>query len=190
MKKWVIAAGLAGISYILRFITFPVIPLVPYLKIEFADVPVLLGFFALGIGGGIGINLIRSLLFFVVSGVSLPNLIDVSTEFVSTLAICLPVYLLLKAKDDPRVKDYLLAGLVGTLTLTVIMALGNMTVIMPAYVASLGMKLSLPISKMVLFGVIPFNFIKGPVVIAVFAFAYAKMHGWLANKASSLRTAN
>ena len=152
--------------------------------------PVLLGFFALGIGGGIGINLIRSLLFFVVSGVSLPNLIDVSTEFVSTLAICLPVYLLLKAKDDPRVKDYLLAGLVGTLTLTVIMALGNMTVIMPAYVASLGMKLSLPISKMVLFGVIPFNLIKGPVVIAVFAFAYAKMHGWLANKASSLRPAN
>ena len=44
MKKWVIAAGLAGISYILRFIAFPVIPLVPYLKIEFADVPVLLGF--------------------------------------------------------------------------------------------------------------------------------------------------
>ena len=190
MKKWVIAAGLAGISYILRFIAFPVIPLVPYLKIEFADVPVLLGFFALGIGGGIGINLIRSLLFFVVSGVSLPNLIDVSTEFVSTLAICLPVYLLLKAKDDPRVKDYLLAGLVGTLTLTVIMALGNMTVIMPAYVASLGMKLSLPISKMVLFGVIPFNLINGPLVIAVFAFAYAKMHGWLANKASSLRPAN
>lgn len=190
IKKWVIAAGLAGISYILRFIAFPVIPLVPYLKIEFADVPVLLGFFALGIGGGIGINLIRSLLFFIVSGVSLPNLIDVSTEFVSTLAICLPVYLILKGKDDPHVKDYLLAGLGGTLTLTVILAFANVTVIMPAYVASLGMKLSLPISKMVLYGVVPFNLIKGVAVIGVFALAYAKMHGWLASKAAALKTAH
>lgn len=190
IKKWVIAAALAGVSYLLRFIGFPIIPLVPYLKIEFADVPVLLGFFALGIWGGLGISLIRTLLFFVISGVSLPNFIDASTEFVSTLAICLPVYLILKGKDNPRVQDYLLAGLVGTVTLTVALAIGNVAFIMPAYISSLGMKLSMPISKMVLYGVVPFNLIKGVSVIAVFAVAYSKMHGWLANKAANLRAAH
>ncbi len=189
MKKWVIAAGLAGISYILRFLAFPIIPLVPYLKIEFADVPVILGFFALGLWGGIGIGLIRSVMFFIVSGVSLPNLIDASTEFVSTLAICLPIYFILQGKEDPRFKDYFLAGLAATLTLTVILALGNVTIIMPAYISALGMKLSLPISKMVLCGVIPFNLIKGITVTGVFSLAYIKMHNWLAGKAAGLNAA-
>lgn len=190
LKKWVIAASLAGVSYLLRFIAFPVIPLVPYLKIEFADVPVLLGFFALGIWGGLSISLIRTLLFFVISGVSLPNFIDASTEFVSTLAICLPVYLILKGKENPRVQDYLVAILAGTATLTVLLALANLTFVMPAYVASLGMKLSLPISKMVLYGVVPFNLLKGISVLTVFAVAYSKMHVWLSSKAATFKTAH
>ncbi|GBG95054.1 membrane protein [Ligilactobacillus salitolerans] len=190
MKKWVIAAGLAGVSYLLRFIAFPIIPLVPYLKIEFADVPVLLGFFALGLSGGLTIGLLRSVLFFIVSGVSLPNLIDASTEFISTLAIALPVYLILRGKDDPRVKDYLLAGLAGTAALTLILAVANVAVIMPAYISALGMQLSLPISKMVLYGVIPFNLLKGASVIAVFALVYAKIHGWLSAKAAGFKVSH
>lgn len=34
---------LAGCSYILMFFSFPIIPIVPFMKIDFADMPILIG---------------------------------------------------------------------------------------------------------------------------------------------------
>ncbi len=60
IKKWVLAACLAAISYLLMFLSFAVIPIVPYMKIDFSDLAVLIGFFVLGTSGGIGVAAMRS----------------------------------------------------------------------------------------------------------------------------------
>lgn len=43
------------------------------------------------------------------------------------------------------------------------------------------MKLSLPLSKLVLFGVVPFNLIKGVLVGTVFWLLFSRMRFWIAD---------
>jgi riboflavin transporter FmnP len=184
IKKWVLAACLAAISYLLMFLSFAVIPIVPYMKIDFSDLAVLIGFFVLGTSGGIGVAAIRSVLYFVITGVSLDNFIGVATSFIASLAFCLPLYFLLKNKQTLQIKNYALAIVVATLILTVVLSLANWLVITPVYIAVLGLNLGLPVAKLVLYGVIPFNLIKGVLVGSAFALVFSKLHGWLTIKAT------
>ena len=99
VKRWVVAACLAAISYLLMFLSFVIVPIVPFMKLDFSDIPILLAFFILGPLGGIQVAFLRSLLYFLITGPSLPQLIGVSLSFVATLAFCLPLYYLLKNKS-------------------------------------------------------------------------------------------
>ena len=57
-------------------------------EVRFSDIPILLAFFILGPLGGLQVAFLRSLLYFMISGPSLPQLIGVSLSFVATLAVC------------------------------------------------------------------------------------------------------
>ena len=50
------------------------------------------------------------------------------------------------------------------LGMTIIMSLANYFIITPAYMKLLGMKLSLPLAKLIVIGVVPFNLIKGGIL--------------------------
>lgn len=178
VKRWTVAASLAAISYLLMFISFVIIPVVPFMKLDFSDIPVLIAFFLLGPAGGIEVAFLRSLLYFLISGPSLPNLIGVGLSFTATLAFCLPFYYLLGGKDFSW-KKALQATLIGTLSLTVILSLVNWGITIPLYMSLLGMKLSIPLDQMILYGVVPFNLIKGVVLSVVFVLVYQRLHVWL-----------
>jgi riboflavin transporter FmnP len=180
-RKYVLAACLAGISYLLMFLAFSVIPIVPYMKIDFSDLPILLGMFLLGPMGGIEIALIRSLLYFLISGPSIAQLIGVTTSFAATLLFCLPIYYLLRRDQTPNLKNILVTILSATLLLTFVLSLANWLIITPLYMSVLGMKLSLPLSKLVLFGVVPFNLIKGVLVGTAFWLLFSRMRFWIAD---------
>ncbi|MDF4201106.1 ECF transporter S component, partial [Bacillus subtilis] len=150
IKRYAIIACLAAISYLLMFISFAVIPIVPYMKVDFADIPILLGFFVLGVSGGIEIAVLRSVLYFLITGPSIASLIGVGTNLLATLTICLPMYYILHEKHD--LKRYIIAIVVSTISLTFWLSLGNWLVITPLYMAVLGMKLTLPLSQLVLYG--------------------------------------
>lgn len=182
IKRYAIIACLAAISYLLMFISFAVIPIVPYMKVDFADIPILLGFFVLGVSGGIEIAVLRSVLYFLITGPSIASLIGVGTNLLATLTIYLPMYYILHEKHD--LKRYIIAIVVSTISLTFWLSIGNWLVITPLYMAVLGMKLTLPLSQLVLYGVLPFNLIKGVIVGTVFVLVYAKIHVWLDNKAN------
>ncbi len=53
------------------------------MKLDFSDIPILLAFFILGPLGGLQVAFLRSLLYFMISGPSLPQLIGVSLSFVA-----------------------------------------------------------------------------------------------------------
>ncbi|KRN30065.1 ECF transporter S component [Liquorilactobacillus mali] len=186
-RRYVISASLAGISYLLMFLSFVVVPLVPYMKVDFSDLPILFGMFIFGPLGGIEIALIRSILYFLISGPSIDRLIGVATNFIASMTFALPIFYALRKRYDASVWNIVRSIFLGTLSLTVILSLANYFVIMPLYMSVLGMKLSMPLAKLVLIGIVPFNLIKGVLVGAAFWILFAKMKEWLVKQSIVLK---
>lgn len=182
VRKMVMIALLGAMSFVLMFIEFPIIPITPFLKIDFSDIPVLLGLIIYGPVGAICITAIKCLLHAIVYGMSIGELIGVGSSFLASLTLIIPYHYFLGRDWDNKKK--MLGGLVtSTLTMTVIMSLLNWLVILPVYMSVFGMKLTIPLSKMILFGVVPFNLIKGLVVGLVFWFVAQRLNHWLAKRA-------
>ncbi|KRM90998.1 ECF transporter S component [Liquorilactobacillus cacaonum] len=186
-RRYVISASLAGISYLLMFLSFVVIPLVPYMKVDFSDIPILFGMFILGPLGGIEIALIRSILYFLISGPSLDNLIGVATNFIASLTLTLPIFFTLRNHHAVNFWNIIRSIMFGTLSLTVILSLANYFVFMPLYMSILGMKLSMPLAKFVLIGIVPFNLIKGLLVGIVFWVLFVKLREWIVSRSIVLK---
>ena len=66
-----VAAMLSAVAFILMFIEFPIPMLIPsFVKMDFSDLPALLGAFALGPVYGVAISFMKNLLHIVVKGTS------------------------------------------------------------------------------------------------------------------------
>ncbi|KRL04338.1 ECF transporter S component [Liquorilactobacillus oeni] len=185
-RRYVIAASLAGLSYLLMFLSFSVIPIVPYMKIDFSDLPLLFGILIFGPLGGIEIAVLRSLLYFVISGPSISNLIGVSTNLLASLSFILPIFYLLRKDQSTSGRNIFWTIFSGTLSLTFILSVANYFVITPLYMSVLGMKLSLPLEQIVLYGVVPFNLLKGIIVGTAFWLFFVKLRVWLKGRSMVL----
>ncbi|MTV81206.1 ECF transporter S component [Secundilactobacillus folii] len=187
IRQVVIMSLFAGISYLLYFISFPIIPMVSYMKIDFSDIPILLGMVMFGPVGGILIAAIKGLLYWLITGVGLGNLIGVVANFIASVSFMMPIYLVLKHVTGKKLVTRLVLGVVGgTITLSIVMALLNWLVLIPMYMAVLGMKITVPLAQLVLFGVVPFNLIKGVVVGLVFVLCTDRMKHFLRQQSDLL----
>ena len=175
VRRGAVAACLAAISYVLMYFSFVIIPIVPFMKLDFSDIPILLGLFILGPWAGLEI-------YFVLTGVSLPHMIGVGLSFVATMVFCYPLYFMMRDKNF-TLKNAVLAIAVSMISLTVVLSLTNFFVTIPLYMNLLGMKLGMPLSKMVLFGVVPFNLIKGAIIGGLFALVYCRLESWVSVQA-------
>lgn len=187
IRQVVIMSLFAGISFLLYFISFPILPFVSYMKVDFSDIPVLLGMVMFGPLGGILIAAIKGLLYWLMTGVDIANFIGVAASFVASVSYLLPIYCILKyVKKYKTVTRLILAVIAGTVSLSVIMALLNTFILIPVYMAVLHMKITIPLSQMVLFGVVPFNLIKGILVGAVFIIVADRMKSFLRQQSDLL----
>jgi len=187
IRQVVIMSLFAGISFLLYFISFPILPFVSYMKVDFSDIPVLLGMVMFGPLGGILIAAIKGLLYWLMTGVDIANFIGVAASFVASVSYLLPIYYVLKyVKKYKTVTRLILAVIAGTVSLSVIMALLNTFILIPVYMAVLHMKITIPLSQMVLFGVVPFNLIKGILVGAVFIIVADRMKSFLRQQSDLL----
>ncbi|MGP4117772.1 ECF transporter S component [Levilactobacillus zymae] len=179
VRAMVEMALFAGVAYVLMFISIPIIPIVPYMKLDLSDLVVLLGMSIFGAGGAILIAAVKELLYFVSTGLDIVNFIGVLTAFIADIAFILPISAVLK--DRPRtLSRQVMAVIVGTISLTVVLSLANWWVITPLYLKVWGMSLGLPVNKLILLGVIPFNLIKGLVLGVLFILLNRRLGGWLA----------
>ncbi len=178
-QKVVLLSMLASIAFVLMFFVIPM-PFLSFLKLDFSDIPILVGTFMYGMGGGVVVAFVRSLLHFIITGGDLVNLIGDTASFFASLAFVLPIYLFYK--KEKNVKGLLKGAIAGTLSLTVVMSLANYFVLTPIYIKVLGFDYGMPIQKMVLFGILPFNLIKGVSVSVVFMLVQGKLLGWLNSK--------
>lgn len=159
---------LGALGFILMLFEFPVIPIAPYLKVDFSDVPVLLGTVLYGPGMGIGIAAIKALLHAVVYGLSVGTLLGSGSDFLAAVAMVIPFAMVIKKASQPDGKTMAKGMVAATISMTIVMALLNLFVLTPIYMKIWGWKPTLPISQLVLFGVVPFNLIKGIIVGIVF----------------------
>ncbi|MGB3159916.1 MAG: ECF transporter S component [Carnobacterium sp.] len=176
-KKLVGVSMLAAVAFILMFFAFPIIPGVTFLKIDFSDIPVLLGMFLYGPVAGIAIALIRTILHYVQTGGDAGYPIGDIASLIATLAYSLPIYYIMSSKAE-NAKNIVLANILGTVSLTTILSILNAYVLIPLYFLVLNFSVG-PVQKYVFYGVIPFNLIKGIVVSTVFIALYKKMKPWI-----------
>lgn len=179
VRSMVEMALFAGVAYVLMFVSLPIIPIVPYMKLDLSDLVVLLGMGLFGPGGAILIAAVKELLYFVSTGLDVVNFIGILTAFIADVAYILPIHWVLKGQPT-KLSRQVGAILVGTASLTVILSLANWGVITPLYLKVWGMSLGLPVNQLILLGVIPFNLIKGLVLGGLYILLGRRMSGWIA----------
>lgn len=159
-KQIVIAALLGSMAYLLMYIAFPIIPIVPYITLDFSGIPILLAFYLFGRKSGYIALITKEILHMLLTGISVVKLIGISAD---ALALICLAELFLSVLHNKR-KRWIMAVGISTIGMTIIMSLANYFIITPAYMKLLGIKLSFSLAKFIVVGVVPFNLIKGGIL--------------------------
>lgn len=178
-------AMLAAIAVILMLFEIP-LPFAPsFYEIDFSEVPVMVGCFAMGPFAGALIEFVKILLNFVFTGTDTAGVGELA-NFIIGCSLCVPAGLIYRRK---RTRTTALVGMIiGTLVMTVIGCLINAYVLLPTYAAAFGMPLDTlvemgtavnpnitSVATFVIFAVAPFNILKGVLVSAIVFLIYKKI---------------
>ncbi|AST92286.1 riboflavin transporter FmnP [Sutcliffiella cohnii] len=179
VKKFVLIGMLSGIAYVLMFLSFPIPPLPAYLSVDFSDIPAIIASFIFGPVAGITVIAIKNLLNYLAQGSMTGIPIGQFANFTAGVLFVLPTYFVF---NKVRSMKGLAVGLVaGTFSMAVFMSILNYFVFLPAYTIFMGWPAepSSIVIQSIVYGVLPFNIIKGILVGVIFALLYKKLSHWL-----------
>ena len=176
---------LSAISVVLMLFEIP-LPFAPeFYKLDFSELPVLIGSFALGPVSGVLIELCKILLKLVIKGTTTAFVGDFA-NFIIGCSMIVPasiVYHKIKTK-----KGALIGLAVGTLVMTVFGSLFNAFYLLPAFAALYGMPLDAivgiaheinsninSVGEVVLWAVVPFNLLKGGLLTVLNMLLYKRI---------------
>ncbi|WPC17065.1 ECF transporter S component [Pediococcus inopinatus] len=186
VTRLVVIAMMAAISYVLLLFSFPILPGFTFLKIDFANVPILITMLIYGPGPGIAATAVAGLLDVVTKDSSLVGIIGIVANFMATMCFALPIYYAVHKHMAEGVRKqirYVIRGIIlGTILMAVFMSLANLFVLLPLYFKLVSFQINLSTLKMVLYGVLPFNLIKGAIVGVVTGIIYGRMVPWLQSR--------
>ena len=190
VQKMVSIAMLAAIGTVLQFVAFPIMPAFSFLKIDFSDIPILLGMFLYGPLAGVITAFVRSLLHLFLTGLAPQNMVGDFASFLASSIFTLPIFYFFGKKKNIRTNR--IVGLVsGILALTIFMSIANYFVITPVYLQLYGVTtqqfLGTSLASYVAIGIVPFNLIKGLLVSGVFLVLHAKLLPWLSKKQHTIQ---
>lgn len=171
-KRFTITACLAAVAFLLMFIEFPVIPVVSYLKLDFSDVPILLGTVMYGPVTGILIGVVKCLLHGLTRGFSPVEMLGLFANLCTSIALLLPFSWVFHRRRWTLRQRLLIGGGLATVVMTIVMTAFNYYVLTPAYMQMFNWHPTLPINQLMLLGVVPFNLIKGVLVSLVFGIIF------------------
>ena len=186
--KYLAFTGIFGaIAAILMFIEFP-LPFAPsFYELDFSEVPVLIGSFAMGPLAGVFIELIKVLVHLVIKGTHTAGVGELA-NFVIGCSFVIPagiIYMHHKTK-----KTAIIGMVAGTLIMAGIGCFLNAFVVLPAYASAFHMPIDSLIAMgtavnakinslftFVMLAVVPFNIVKGIVVSIVTMLLYKRVSG-------------
>lgn len=186
MKKTVLISLLATIGFLIMYLAFP-LPLMPtFLTLDFSDLPALIGAIVLGPGAGIAIEAIKNVLHVLLVGSLTVVPIGELANFIAGSALILVCWFFYKRK--PSFLSLAIGMVVGTLFMTAVMAVANYYIILPGYAMFLGISAESVISlsqaanhninsliTYIVYGVMPFNLIKGIALTVLVLPVYARL---------------
>lgn len=176
---------LAAISVVLMLFEIP-LPFAPsFYEIDFSEVPVLVGAFAMGPVAGMAIELVKILLNFVITGTDTAGVGELA-NFIIGCSLCVPAAMIYKKK---KTRKGALTGMVaGTVLMVVIGCFINAYVMLPVYAKAFGLPIDALIqmgtavnpnitslTSFVIFAVAPFNLLKAVLVSLVVLLIYKKI---------------
>ncbi len=176
-KKMIGVAMLGALAAVIMNFAFPIIPGLSFLKIDFSDLPILIGMFLFGPSGGIGIAFVRSILHYVQTGGDAGFPIGDTASFIASICYALPIYYVMHSKGT-AIKEMALGGLAGTLSLTAVLTVLNYFVLLPLYALVFNLDVG-PIFDYLILGIVPFNLIKGLIISTVFVVLFVKLEPWI-----------
>lgn len=203
-RKIAMIGVFSAIAMVLYLLDFPVPFAPPFYKLDFSEIPALIGTFAFGPVAGIMIEFCKVLLKILVKGTSTAFVGDLA-NFVIGCSFILPasiIYMFRKTK-----KNAVIASTVGTLTMSVFGTMFNAVYLLPAFAALYGRPLDdiigmgtkinshiTSVTTLVMFAVAPLNLLKGGSVSVVTMLVYKKLspilkEGSIKRKAKSVETA-
>lgn len=176
---------LSAIAVVLMLFEIP-LPFAPsFYEIDFSEVPVMVGCFAMGPFAGALIEFVKIMLNFLITGTQTAGVGEFA-NFVIGCALCVPAGIIYKRN---RTRKSALVGMVtGTILMTLVGCIINAFVLLPAYAAAFGMPIQSLVemgtavndninnlTTFVIFAVAPFNLLKGILVSIVVFLIYKKI---------------
>ena len=182
----IVTIGMLGaIAVVLMLFEIPLPFAPPFYEIDFSEVPVLVGSFALGPVAGILIEFVKILLNLVINGTATAGVGEFA-NFCIGCSFCIPAGIIYQRK---KTKKGAMIGLVsGTLIMTFLGCFINAYIMLPTYAKAfqipieglieMGTKVNASITDLftfVMFAVVPFNLLKGVLVSIIVILIYKKI---------------
>lgn len=182
--RTIVEIGMLGaIATVLMLFEFP-LPFIapPFYQMDFSEVPVLVGAFALGPMAGAVIELVKILINLLINGTQTAFVGEIG-NYIIGCSFIMPAALIYKKRKTK--KNAVLALIVGTVSMTVLGCFLNAYLLLPTYAAAFGMSLdeiigfgtaiNASIDDVMSFAAIavaPFNLIKGVIVSVITLLIY------------------
>ncbi|HAS91098.1 MAG TPA: ECF transporter S component [Sedimentibacter sp.] len=184
--KTITKVGILGaVATVLMLLEFPLWFAPSFYELDFSEVPVLLGAFALGPAAGAMIELVKILINFVLNGTDTGGVGEFA-NFIIGCAFIVPAGFIYKRNKS--FKTAILGLVVGTLTLALAGAFLNYYLLLPLYAKIYGYPIQAfidmgnalnpaitDLKTFVLYAVVPFNLLKGTIVSAMVILIYKKL---------------
>ena len=184
--KVITKVGILGaVATVLMLLEFPLWFAPSFYELDFSEVPVLLGTFALGPAAGAMIELVKILINFVVNGTDTGGVGEFANFLIGCAFIVPAGYIY---KRNKTFKTAILGLVAGTLTLAVTGAFLNYYLLLPLFSKIYGYPIQAfidmgnainpaitDLKTFILYAVVPFNLLKGVLVSAMVVFIYKKV---------------
>lgn len=176
---------LSAVAVVLMLFEIP-LPFAPsFYKIDFSEVPVLIGCFAMGPMAGVAIEFVKILLNLFLNGTITAGVGELG-NFLIGCSLCIPASVIYRKVHSRR--GALVGMAVGTLCMTGIGCVVNAYLLLPAYVKAMGLPMEnivgmgtavnpkiQDLQTLVIYAVAPFNLLKGILVSLIVLLIYKKI---------------
>ncbi|WP_019227084.1 ECF transporter S component [Sedimentibacter sp. B4] len=176
---------LSAVATVLMLFDFPLWFAPNFYQLDFSEVPVLLGAFALGPAAGAAIELVKILINFVLNGTDTGGVGELA-NFIIGCSLVIPAGFIYK--HNKSYKTAIIGFIAGTLAMAIAGAFMNYYLLLPVYskvygapvqaFIEMGKALNPAITDLktfVLYAVVPFNIFKGIVVSAAVLLIYKRI---------------
>ncbi|HJF30969.1 MAG TPA: ECF transporter S component [Sporosarcina psychrophila] len=186
LRKMILIAILGSISTVLMQFNFPLPALPGFLKIDFSEIPAVLAIMTMGPVAGIGVELLKNVLHWFFSGSPTGVPVGEIANFMTGILFIMPIYFIF---NKFRTTKGLTTGLIaGTVTMAVGMTVLNYFVFLPMYTYFLNFPpyTGDALFTVVVLGILPFNLIKGVMLLMISLLLYNSMKKWIAQQRTQL----